>query len=158
MNKRVCKKCGIEKPETNEFFIKNSSSKNGLLKVCKICTRDYQNNRRREESSEYKKNFMCMIPDGRYLCGRYWFVRFGTYHTAEHRHIMRKVLERDIEPHEHIHHVNGDKQDNRVENLKLLDGAKHSALTRYESELKNRIRALENENAYLRKKLADNGI
>ncbi len=37
----------------------------------------------------------------------------------EHRFIMSQYLKRDLRKEEQIHHVNGDKLDNRIENLEL---------------------------------------
>lgn len=37
MNLKLCKKCGIEKPATEEYFPKSKSCKDGLEGTCRIC-------------------------------------------------------------------------------------------------------------------------
>ncbi len=43
----------------------------------------------------------------------------------EHRHIAKQLLVRDLAQNEIVHHINGNKIDNKVQNLCLMDSEKH---------------------------------
>lgn len=67
--------------------------------------------------------------------------------VAEHRVVMEQILDRPLAAGEHVHHINGDKTDNRPENLAIMSPGDHSSLTGYERAAKERARreAMETE-------------
>jgi hypothetical protein len=71
-------------------------------------------------------------------------------YVREHRLVMERFLGRPLRRDEIVHHINGVKADNRIENLMVLSPNQHSPVMQYEA----RIRSLEAEVDRLRAEIA----
>lgn len=75
-------------------------------------------------------------------------------YVMEHRLVMEKELGRYLERSEIVHHINGDRQDNRVENLQVVSRSKHVSdhfANGYELNYwKEKVKQLEEESKWLK--------
>ena len=57
----------------------------------------------------------------------YKFKTINGKRIFEHRLVMEIYLGRKLSVHEIVHHINGDKKDNRIENLKVMSNEEHTS-------------------------------
>ena len=64
----------------------------------------------------------------RYL-SEYGYIRLRINNklVMEHRKVMEDFLQRPLEDWEDVHHINGDKTDNRIENLEVMSKSEHTS-------------------------------
>lgn len=75
------------------------------------------------------------------IVGRHQYLAIKTGESRHgkmlHRYLMEQRIGRELERGEVVHHINGDKRDNRLENLQLMTNSEHMKLHRNQERIQN---------------------
>lgn len=148
ITKLVCENCGKEfEVKSSDYRLTHGGIKycskrctgvalrTGNIVKCKQCGKEFYSTRNEFCSQkcvyDYKSEHS---PHKTYTENGYIVVHKRGYNkrgnAKQHRLIMEEHLGRKLLKDEVVHHINGDKKDNRIENLRVMSRTEHSKLHR----------------------------
>jgi ribosomal protein L37AE/L43A len=135
-SKYVAQICGKQRAEKR---------KNGKIHNCQYCNTEFYAPAYRTETAKFcsrrcitlahpeitekaRNNSPLMRRAGKTETRKYVVIKVDGKQVREHRYVMEQFLGRKLLTNEHIHHINGDPTDNRIENLQVLTNSEHQKL------------------------------
>jgi hypothetical protein len=113
----VCQHCSIE------FYVPKYR-----IETAKFCSRRCIGLAHPEIALKARTNSPIMKRAGFKEHRKYVVITVNGKQVREHRHVIEQHLGRKLKTFEHIHHINGNPIDNRIENLQVLTNSEHQKL------------------------------
>lgn len=115
MVKRICSNCGKEF-DTHPCYDKRNRQHRFCSKKC-----EYEYKNLKNSADEWQGGYIAKSTG-------YKYIRVDGKQVEEHRLVMERHIGRKLQRNEVVHHINGDKLDNRIENLALMTRTEHQHL------------------------------
>lgn len=126
----VCDKCGVFFKRSPSYKSKIAEIRESGLQYCKSCTYAYRcTNQKTGKESPFYINGKSISDSG------YWRINLGENKGKyEHKIIYEKYYGCKLKPHEKIHHIDGVKTNNAIENLFLCKNKSHHSMVHNQLE------------------------
>lgn len=114
----------------------------GLCKLCAGKDKKLDGSKAKKRvGKEYEMTYVSN--EHHFFCMRQIKTSDRSGYIPTHRLIMAEHLGRPLKSWEHVHHINQNKRDNRIENLQLVSPDKHCSITAMEIKIRRLEEALE---------------
>ena len=97
--------------------------------IVKTCSRECGYAIRKNGAETRRKKESWYTNKKGYVQGHIWLDEHTKVFVKQHRYFMEIHLGRKLLPNEDVHHINGIKDDNRIENLQVISHSEHTKIT-----------------------------